>query len=149
MKTTEPALETLDSKTVKQKHDYKFERLGEGWLRAKGKVEEEYQNLIHQHAQDGWRLVQLFAPSCGIDGTSKFIEVILEGKTMKQNYEYKFVRLGEGWLAAKREALEEYQNLIHQHAQDGWRLVQVFAPSLGRKGASKFIEDIFEREVPQ
>ncbi len=68
---------------------------------------------------------------------------------MKQKYEYKFVRLGESSIRAKRIAEEEYQNQIHQHAQDGWRLVQVFAPSLGMKGSSKFIEVILEREVPQ
>lgn len=78
MNTIESALETLDGKSPNQKHDYKFERLGEGWLRAKGKVEEEYQRIIHQHAQDGWRLVQVFAPSIGRKGASKFIEDIFE-----------------------------------------------------------------------
>ena len=68
---------------------------------------------------------------------------------MKQKYEYKFVRLGEAWLGVKQKVKEEYQNLIHQHAQDGWRLVQVFAPSLGEYGRAKYIEVIFEREVHQ
>jgi hypothetical protein len=66
---------------------------------------------------------------------------------MQQKYEYKFVRLGEGWLGAKREAKEEYQNVIKEQARDGWRLVQVFAPSLGAYGVSKFIEVILEREI--
>ena len=44
---------------------------------------------------------------------------------MQQKYEYKFVRLGEGWFYATREARDHYQEQIHQHALEGWRLVQV------------------------
>ena len=68
---------------------------------------------------------------------------------MKQKYEYKFVRLGEGWLSAKRSAGAEYQEQIRQHAQDGWRLVQVFAPGIGAYGAAKYYELILEREISQ
>jgi hypothetical protein len=66
---------------------------------------------------------------------------------MSQKYEYKFVRMGEGWLEAKREGKQEYQNAVHTHARDGWRLVQVFAPSFGAYGASKYVELIFEKPV--
>jgi len=66
---------------------------------------------------------------------------------MKQKYEYKFVRLGEGWLSARKAAAEDYQDQIRQHAQEGWRLVQVFAPGIGAYGAAKYYEMIFEREV--
>jgi hypothetical protein len=68
---------------------------------------------------------------------------------MKPKYEYKFVRLGEGWLSAKRTAEIEYQEQIRHHAQDGWRLVQVFAPGTGAYGAAKYYELILEREVPR
>jgi len=66
---------------------------------------------------------------------------------MKQKYEYKFVRLGEGWLGAKSTAGKEYQEQIRQHAQDGWRLVQIFAPGTGAYGAAKYYELILEREA--
>ena len=66
---------------------------------------------------------------------------------MSQKHEYKFVRLGEGWMEAKKEAKQEYQNTVHEHARDGWRLVQVFAPSFGAYGASKYVELIFEKPV--
>jgi hypothetical protein len=66
---------------------------------------------------------------------------------MKPKYEYKFVRLGEGWLSARRTAEIEYQEQIRQHARDGWRLVQVFAPGTGAYGAAKYYELILEREV--
>ena len=66
---------------------------------------------------------------------------------MKQKYEYKFVRLGEGWLNARKSAREDYQQVIHQNAREGWRLVQVFAPGIGGYGAAKYFEAIFEREI--
>ncbi|HEY5909288.1 MAG TPA: DUF4177 domain-containing protein [Verrucomicrobiae bacterium] len=62
-------------------------------------------------------------------------------------YEYKFVRLGEGWIGAKNEARDHYQEQIHQHAREGWRLVQIFAPGVGVYGAAKYYELILEREV--
>ena len=64
---------------------------------------------------------------------------------MEQRYEYKFVRLGEGWIAARREAKQDYQRVIEEHARQGWRLVQVFAPGIGGYGAAKYFELILER----
>lgn len=64
---------------------------------------------------------------------------------MQQRYEYKYVRLGEGWLGVKKRALVEYRDVIDQHARDGWRLVQIFAPGTGAYGAARFFELIFER----
>lgn len=66
---------------------------------------------------------------------------------MDQKYEYKFVRLGEGLGGVKDKAVKEYQNVIEENARNGWRLVQVFAPSLAAYGTGKFIEVIFEKEV--
>ncbi len=64
-----------------------------------------------------------------------------------RKYEYKFVRLGEGWLAVKSDAKHEYQELIESHARNGWRLVQIFAPGTGAYGAAKYYELILEREI--
>ena len=64
-----------------------------------------------------------------------------------QKYEYKFVRLGEGWLAAKRVAQREYPEVVRTHAREGWRLVQVYAPGMGAYGAAKYFEIILERPV--
>jgi len=69
------------------------------------------------------------------------------GKRMQQKYEYKFVRIGEGWVGARREAKAEYQGIVREHARDGWRLVQVFAPSFGVYGVAKYVELIFEKEM--
>ncbi|HEX7705805.1 MAG TPA: DUF4177 domain-containing protein [Thermoanaerobaculia bacterium] len=66
---------------------------------------------------------------------------------MTQRYEYKFVRLGEGWLSVTKEAKTSYQTIIAEHAREGWRLVQVFAPGTGSYGAAKYYELILERPV--
>ena len=66
---------------------------------------------------------------------------------MPQGYRSKFVRLGEGWMGVRKEAREQYQQVVHDHAREGWRLVQVFAPGTGGYGAAKYFELIFEREA--
>jgi len=66
---------------------------------------------------------------------------------MSQKYEYKFVRLGEGFLSARSEARHDYQEVVRQHAREGWRLVQIFAPGVGAYGAAKYYELVLEREV--
>ena len=66
---------------------------------------------------------------------------------MPQRFEYKFVRLGEGWLGIRKTAVETYQPLVHQHAAAGWRLVQIFAPGNGFHGHPTYYEMIFERPL--
>lgn len=63
----------------------------------------------------------------------------------RTEYEYEFVRLGEGWLHADSQAEQSYREVVKEYASNGWRLVQVFAPSLGARGLAKFYELIFER----
>jgi Domain of unknown function (DUF4177) len=40
------------------------------------------------------------------------------------------------------------RRIVHEHARDGWRLVQIFAPGVAVFGAAKYYELIFERELP-
>ena len=67
---------------------------------------------------------------------------------MSQRYEYKFVRLGQGIMGVKRAAREQYQQVIHENARDGWRLVQIFSPGVGPYGGATYYELILERPVP-
>jgi len=65
-------------------------------------------------------------------------------------YEYTFERLGASqftWGGFQVDEAE-YQSMIRQHARQGWRFVQIFAPPLTGKGRAKYYELIFEREVP-
>jgi len=65
-------------------------------------------------------------------------------------YEYKFVRLGEywgsAWFGVSDKARNAYEDVVRQHARDGWRLVQIFAPGVAAFGAARYYELIFERE---
>jgi hypothetical protein len=64
-----------------------------------------------------------------------------------QKYEYKFVRLGESVFGAKWIAMDSYQQVIEEHAREGWRLVQVFTPGTAMYGKAKYFEIIMERTI--
>jgi hypothetical protein len=68
-----------------------------------------------------------------------------------QRYEYRFVRLGDyrgsGVFGVSDKAKKTYEDTVHEHARDGWRLVQIFAPGVAALGSVKYYELIFEREV--
>lgn len=56
-----------------QKNEYKF-IYSDKYKQGKG-----YQGVILKHAEDGWRLVQIFAPGAGgLWVKASFCEVILE-----------------------------------------------------------------------
>lgn len=66
---------------------------------------------------------------------------------MKQpRYEYTFVRFGEQWMESVSLAQEDYRLIIQEHAAEGWRLVQIFAPEQG-DNREHYYELIFERPV--
>jgi uncharacterized protein DUF4177 len=71
---------------------------------------------------------------------------------MPRRYEYKFIRIGEnrlsGFFGVEDKARKGYDAVVHEHARDGWRLVQIFAPGVAAFGAAKYYELIFEREQP-
>ena len=62
-------------------------------------------------------------------------------------FEYKYVRLAEGWLVAKKKTRGSYQEVIDKHAAEGWKLVQIFAPGTGAYGAARYYEVILERPL--
>jgi Domain of unknown function (DUF4177) len=76
-----------------------------------------------------------------------------KGHAMDTTYEYKFVRLGDyrgsAWFGVSDNARGAYEDVVHEYAQDGWRLVQIFAPGVAAFGAAKYYELIFEREHPE
>jgi hypothetical protein len=72
---------------------------------------------------------------------------------MTKTCEYKFVRLGEyagsALFGVRDKDRNAYEDLVHRHARDGWRLVQIFAPGVAAFGAAKYYELIFERETAE
>lgn len=71
----------------------------------------------------------------------------METRVTSPRYEYKFVlvKLRSGWWTMK--PTEDYREIIRQHAQEGWRLVQIFAPAVSGYGSANRFELIFERPV--
>ena len=69
---------------------------------------------------------------------------------MGTTYQYKFVRLGDyrgsAWFGVNDKVRNGYEDVVDEHARDGWRLVQIFAPGVAAFGAAKYYELIFERE---
>lgn len=58
--------------------------------------------------------------------------------------EYKKIRIDlSAW---GREPKRDYIELANEEANNGWKLVQVFAPAIAGYGAAKYFELIFERE---
>ncbi|PEF45184.1 hypothetical protein CON22_18050 [Bacillus cereus] len=59
-------------------------------------------------------------------------------------YTYKFVKIEINiW---KLQAKEDYKTIIEEHAKNGWRFVQIFAPEI-KNLRSDYLEIIFEKEV--
>ncbi|HEY7606971.1 MAG TPA: DUF4177 domain-containing protein [Actinomycetes bacterium] len=69
---------------------------------------------------------------------------------MARSFDYKFVRLGESagsaFFGVHDKARNTYEDVVREHARDGWRLVQIFAPGVAAFGAAKYYELVFERE---
>ena len=59
--------------------------------------------------------------------------------------EYKFVKIKLSYW--RRKANEDYRDIINDHASQGWRLVQIFSPSVGGYGLSTYFELIFEKDI--
>ncbi|KAA6443620.1 DUF4177 domain-containing protein [Bacillus atrophaeus] len=58
---------------------------------------------------------------------------------------YEFVRVELSSM--RRRPKEDYQEIIHEYAKQGWKLVQIFAPSIDSYGAAAYFEIIFEKEA--
>ncbi len=62
--------------------------------------------------------------------------------------EYKFVKIDlDGFLFLERKPRENHHRIIREHAREGWRLVQIFAPAVNTisGGTPNYFELIFER----
>ena len=67
-----------------------------------------------------------------------------EGEVMTK-YEYKFVRVELESGLRTDTPKEDYHKIVADHAKEGWRLSQLFAPAMSGTGWASFIELIFER----
>ena len=60
-------------------------------------------------------------------------------------YEYKFVRVDLKPGFRTDSPMEDYRKIVEDHAKEGWRLFQLFAPPMSGTGWASYIELIFER----
>ena len=60
-----------------------------------------------------------------------------------KTYEYKFVRLETTFWFARIP--KDHQQIIAEHAKNGWRLIQIFSPVNASR--SQYFELIFEKEA--
>lgn len=60
-------------------------------------------------------------------------------------YEYKFVKVKLSTFKLTPE--ENYQDLVNDHAKEGWRLFQVLTPPTAGYGTVGYYEFVFERQV--
>lgn len=60
-------------------------------------------------------------------------------------YEYKFVKVELSKWSNKPTL--DYQDIIHNHAKEGWRVTQIFAPGIAAYGSAAYYEIIFEKPL--
>lgn len=58
-------------------YQYKFVKIDLKGI-VQSKPEEDYHEIIHEHARGGWKLFQIFAPNTYGFGTAAFLELIFE-----------------------------------------------------------------------
>ena len=57
-------------------------------------------------------------------------------------FEYKFVTVKFGFSGKPKE---DYKEIIQEHAREGWRLVQIFAPATAAMAGATYFDIIFEK----
>ncbi len=63
---------------------------------------------------------------------------------MTRKFEYEFIRINvEGFFS--KQPVEDYHEIIHKKAAEGWRLVTVVTPPSGAQGVIGYYELVFER----
>ncbi|WP_017150549.1 DUF4177 domain-containing protein [Bacillus bingmayongensis] len=64
-------------------------------------------------------------------------------------YEYKFVKveLKGNILNINLESKRDYREIIKEHAENGWKLSQIFSPGTFEYGSLEYFELIFERKI--
>ena len=60
-------------------------------------------------------------------------------------YEYKFVMVELKTSFSGYKPKEDYHKIIEHLSKEGWRLVQIFAPTTAGFGAPSYFELIFEK----
>ena len=60
-------------------------------------------------------------------------------------YEYKFIKVEVNRWKGKPK--EDYKEIIEKYSQQGWKLVQIFAPPISGYGAADYFDIILEKSI--
>ncbi|MCY7825153.1 DUF4177 domain-containing protein [Bacillus spizizenii] len=62
--------------------------------------------------------------------------------------EYRFIKVSlKGVKGLKSQPLEDYKEIINEHAKAGWEFIQIFSPGNSLYGSSSYFEIIMGRDV--
>ncbi|MEC1180837.1 DUF4177 domain-containing protein [Metasolibacillus meyeri] len=59
--------------------------------------------------------------------------------------EYAFEKIGLKGIPGFYQKVDDYHEVIHRYAMEGWELLQIFSPPTSLYGSAAFIELIFTR----
>lgn len=62
-------------------------------------------------------------------------------------YKYEFVKIELKSKFLTSVPKQDYQEIIHTYARNGWKFIQIFAPATSGYGSATYFELIFEKEV--
>ncbi|HDR7708310.1 TPA: DUF4177 domain-containing protein [Bacillus cereus] len=62
-------------------------------------------------------------------------------------FEYKFVKVELHWGFTRSKPAEDYQEIIQEHARNGWRFVQIVTPTISSSGQPEYFDLIFEKKI--
>jgi hypothetical protein len=62
-------------------------------------------------------------------------------------FEYKYVKIEMKSKLFSYGPRQDYREIVEQHAKEGWRFVQIFAPGTRGYGIASYFEIIFEKQV--
>ena len=60
---------------------------------------------------------------------------------------YNFVKIELHWGLTRLKPGEDYQEIIQEHAKDGWRFVQIFTTLISSSGHPEYLDLIFEKKI--
>lgn len=63
--------------------------------------------------------------------------------------EYTFEKISLKGIPGLKQKSEDYHEIIHRYAKEGWELVQIFSPPTSLYGGASFMELIFSRSIAQ
>lgn len=121
-------------------YEYAFKKI-ERDLWGSEPFKEDLRRIILEFGNEGWDFVQVFSPP-GKNRFSEFAEVIMmkyvgsEEEKSRTETELSTIKIGSDQFGTEFAA--DYHQFIQEQGEEGWKLKQIFAPSLKTYGADYY-----------